>query len=398
MELITENLPSAFGLLLGEAVSRLVDEHDESLDKRAAMIRAEAPKFSQADGKLSFEFRIRPNRQPAFLVKLEIAPEEPDDAIEEIFDLTLRAGATCECDACQRSPEMIDGVDRCSSTLAAAWWLHEQFARRSGEQVMMFLSELKADTVAAGKELVSGILKLSEEALTEQTAAGTRLQWRIALLDNQVFAPLTIEPFVQKQKRNAKGWTKGRRSNSFELLRGSGHEAIDSQIAAAVNQISSDLNRDYFHLFQAVDLLVGHPNVAWDNEDATPIQVSRGEIAVTLDPVEIDSLADDDRAGSLATVRESDPSKRRTVFRIGLTVPGIDIDISECELVLGSLYPAQPVVLIAETEGNRLILARLRDRRATRLISYLLRSELEETLIDEETAHQLTMKIGDVGS
>ena len=64
MDLITENLPTAFGLLMGEAVSRLVDDHDESLDKRAAMLRVETPKFSQVDGRLEFEFRMKPDRKP----------------------------------------------------------------------------------------------------------------------------------------------------------------------------------------------------------------------------------------------------------------------------------------------------------------------------------------------
>ncbi len=55
-------------------------------------------------------------------------------------------------------------------------------------------------------------------------------------------------------------------------------------------------------------------------------------------------------------------------------------------------------MLIAETNGNRLILAALRDRRATRLVSYLLGSDLNEVLLDDETAHQLTMQIGQVGA
>ncbi|MEO1616172.1 MAG: DEAD/DEAH box helicase [Planctomycetota bacterium] len=398
MDLITENLPSAFGLLLGEAVSRLVDDHDESLDKRAAMLRVETPKFTQGDGRLSFEFRMRPNRQSPYLVTVQIAPEDTGEAIRDVYDLSLIAEPQCQCDVFERSKQMMDGAGRCSCTLAVSWWLHEQFARRNSEQVMLFLSELKTDTVAAGREMVGSILKLSEEALTDQNNDSKRLQWRVSLLDNQVFAPLSVEPFLQKLKRNSKGWSKGRRSNAFELLRSNQCEPIDSQVASLITQIGSDLNRDHFHLFQAVDLLVGHPNVAWDDEDATPVHVSRGEIAITLEPAEIDSLEDDDRSGTLEVERESDPNKRRTVYRIGLSVPGIDINISECELVLGSLHPAQPVVLIAETKGDRLIISRLRDRRATRLISFLLRSELNEVLIDEETAHQLTMKIGDVGS
>ena len=113
------------------------------------------------------------------------------------------------------------------------------------------------------------------------------------------------------------------------------------------------MNREHFNLFQSVELLVGHPNVAWDDASATPIEVLHGEVAVALEPVEIDSLDDEDRSGETQIERESDPAKRKTLYRVGLHVPGVDLNIARCELVLGNLHPAQPVILIAETEGNR---------------------------------------------
>lgn len=401
MDLITDNLPAAFGLLLGEAISRLVDDHDESLDKRAAMLRVDTPKFSQSEGKLAFEFRMRPSRKPPYLVSLEIAPDLDDDqdGIDSPLDLSLRADVHCDCDQFRRSESMIPGGGRCSCTLAVAWWMHEQIARRSSEEVLLFLSDLKTDTLAAGREVVSQLLKLTQDAHTQENDATARVQWRVKLSNNQVYGPIAINPYVQKLKKNGKGWSKGRQTPAYDLLRrDGGGDPLDSQLASLATQPAYDVNREHFHLFQAVNLLVGHPNVAWDDEAATPIEVSRGEISVALEPVEIDSLDDEERSGEIQIERESDPAKRKTLFRVGLRVPGIDIDIDRCQLILGNLNPAEPVVLIAETEGNRLIVATLRDRRATRLISYLLRSELNDVLLDDDAAHQLTMNIGKLGT
>ena len=401
MDLITENLPSAFGLLLGEAVSRLVDDHDESLDKRAAMLRVDTPKFSQSDGKLSFEFRMRPNRKPPYLVSLQIEPERDleDDALESPLDLSLQASVQCACKQFRRADSNLPGQGRCSCTLAVAWWLHEQVSRRNSEEVLLFLSELKTDTVAAGREVVNQLLKLTDEAHSREEDASSRVQWRIKISNNQLYGPISINPFVQKTKKNSKGWSKGRQTPAFDLLRRGGEGSpLDSQIAALTSQSNYDINREHYNLFQAVELLVDHPNVAWDDASATPIEITRGEIAVSLEPVEIDSLDDEDRAGETQIEQESDPARRKTLYRVGLRIPGIDIDINQCELVLGNLHPAQPVVLIAETNGQRLIVASLRDRRATRLISYLLGSDLHEVLLDDETAHQLTMNIGQLGS
>ncbi len=402
MDLITDNLPSAFGLLLGEAISQLVDEHHESLDKRAAMLRVETPKFSQSDGKLSFEFRMRPSRKPPYLVTLEIEPDLEDDdrgRMASPLDLSLRTSVRCDCNQFRRAESIAPRGGRCSCTLAVAWWMHEQIARRSCEEVLLFLSDLKTDTLAAGREVVAQMLKLSEDAHSCDADHSSRVQWRIKPSTNQVYGPFAINPYVQKLKKNGKGWSKGRQTPAFDLLRRDGSvDPLDSRIASLTSQPSYDVNREHYHLFQALDLLVGHTNVAWDDEAARPIEVSRGEISLSLEPVEIDSLDDEERSGEIQIDRESDPANRKTLFRVGLRVPGIDIDISRCQLILGNRNPAEPVVVIAETEGNRLILASLRDRRATRLISYLLRSQLSEALLDDQTAHRLTMNIGKLGS
>ena len=43
MDLMSEESIGALGLLVAEAAERLVDSHDESLDKRAAMLIVDSP-------------------------------------------------------------------------------------------------------------------------------------------------------------------------------------------------------------------------------------------------------------------------------------------------------------------------------------------------------------------
>ena len=320
MDLIAENLPAAFGILLGEAVSRLVDDHDESLDKRAAMLRVDTPKFSLGDGRFGFEFRMRPNRKPPYLVNLDVTPEidEDDDALESPLDLSLKTLVSCDCAQFERAENLVPGHGRCSCTLAVAWWLHEQISRRSSEEVLLFFSELKTDTVAAGREVVGQLLKLTDEAHSQDEDATSRVQWRVKISNNQLYGPISINPFVQRMKKNSKGWSKGRQTPAFDLLRGGGDgTAVDSQIAALTSQPGHETNREHYHLFQSVDLLVGHPNVAWDDAAATKIEVSRGEISIALTPVEIDTLDDEDRSGETQIEREWDPGRRKTRYRVG---------------------------------------------------------------------------------
>ncbi|MEL6105798.1 MAG: DEAD/DEAH box helicase, partial [Planctomycetota bacterium] len=397
---MTDNLPAAFGLLLGEAVSKLVDDHDASLDKRAAMLRVEQPKMAHESGRLTFEFRMRPNRKPAYFVRLTLGPEiDEDGEMESPLDVALRADVECSCNQFTRSESATPGQGRCSCTLACAWWLHEQVMRRSGDDVLLFLTQLKTDTLSVGREVVQQMLRLTEDAHDSQQDDSSRVQWRIGLSDSPVFGPLQITPYVQRQKKNAKGWTKGRHSTAYELLQlGSSGSAKDARIASLTADSGYDMNREYFNLFQSVELLIGHPNVAWDNETAGPIDVSRGELSVALEPVEIETLDASELPGEYQSDPESEPGNRKTLYRINLRVVGLDLDIAKCELILGNLHPEHPVVLIAETQGSRLVLASLRDRRAKRLISFLLSSDLNEALIDEATAHELTMNISRLGS
>ena len=67
MDLMSDDAIGAFGLLVAEAAERLVDSHDGSLDKRAAMLTVESPTFSREGRGCSLHSRSREiasNRSP----------------------------------------------------------------------------------------------------------------------------------------------------------------------------------------------------------------------------------------------------------------------------------------------------------------------------------------------
>ena len=125
MDLMSEESIGALGLLVAEAAERLVDSHDESLDKRAAMLIVDSPTFSSESGKLHFGFKVKGNRQSLMEVNLEVASEVDDEEEEHFHPLNVALEATphCPCDQFGKSG------DRCAHSLAVAWWLQEQLSR-----------------------------------------------------------------------------------------------------------------------------------------------------------------------------------------------------------------------------------------------------------------------------
>ena len=177
MDLMSEDAVAALGLLVAEAAERLVDEHDESLDKRAALMKIESPTFQNIENVLRFEFRVKGNRQPEVAAAIEIAPDIDPDEEQEFTPLgtSLTAVPSCSCSG-------FPSQSRCSHTLAVSWWLQEQLGRRNISDVFEFFSELKVDTLAAGRDLVTEILNLAESStVPADVAENTRLQWRIRL-------------------------------------------------------------------------------------------------------------------------------------------------------------------------------------------------------------------------
>ena len=287
---MSENAVAALGLLVSEAAERLVDEHDESLDKRAALMKIESPTFQNIENVLRFEFRVKGNRQPEVTSAIEIAPEiDPEEEPDfSALGTSLSAVPSCTCD-------VFPAQSQCCHTLAISWWLQEQLGRRSISDVFEFFSELKVDTVAAGRELVSEILSLAEQsAQPPDVSDQSQLQWRIRLSTSTYYSPIAITAYEQRPRKNGKGWTKGREVRSYDLLkRDFSSFPVDGRVAALASTSSYSFEDEYFTEFQALEQLVGHPNVAWDDSDATPIQVYSAELALGLTPVEPDTAEAD---------------------------------------------------------------------------------------------------------
>ena len=87
-----------------------------------------------------------------------------------------------------------------------------------------------------------------------------------------ITVPLSITPYEQRPRKNGKGWTKGKEVRGYDLLRRDfSQHPIDGRIAALVANPSYSFKGDHFGEFQALQMLAGHPNVAWDDGDATPV-------------------------------------------------------------------------------------------------------------------------------
>lgn len=383
MDLMSDDAIAAFGLLVAEAVERLVDEHDESFDKRAAMLSVESPTLNKEEDRLQFQFKLKGNRQATVTAGIDIAAETDDD--DEDFDFSpettsLRATPICQC-------AQFKTHYQCSHTLAIAWWLQEQLGRRSIADVLAFFGDLEVDHVGAGRELVDHLLKIADELQVpvESEANGTRLQWRVGFSRSRYYAPISITPYEQKPRKNKKGWTKGREVRGFELLkRDFTAFPIDGKIASLVASRTYSFDEDHYSEFQALQQLVGHPNVSWDTGDPYDVNVFSAELSFSLHPVERE--LDDEEASE-----PGEESTSKTLFQPVVHVSGFDVDVRKCEVVLGHSSPVEPLVVLADKKRGLLIVCSLRDPRATRIVQYLIRSEMNEIVLDAESAGRLAV-------
>lgn len=390
MDLMSDDAIGALGLLVAEAAEKLVDSHDESLDKRAAMMIVDSPTFNNDEGRMQFAFKVKGNRQQPIPVSIEVMPEPPGE--DEDFDyspLSVALTATPKCVCAQFKKDQ-----RCPHTLAISWWLQEQLGRRSINEVFEFLGELEVDAVAAGRQLVNEVLGLAGDATQPRETEDTRLQWRIGLSSSRYYCPISITPYEQRPRKNGKGWTKGKEVRSFDLLRRDfSANPLDGKIAALVANPSYSFDDEHFGEFQAINALAGHTVVAWDDAKATPLQVHSAELVLTLEPVEFEEAAKQTKQTD-----QQEEIERKTLFRPKLKVNGITVNLAECKTVLGHASPVEPMVVIADQKHHRLITCTLRDPRAVKLIQHLLRSDFREVLLDNDTAAKFSVGSSTVDS
>lgn len=398
MDLMSDASLGALGLLVAEAASKLVDSHEETLDKRAAMLLVESPTFSSEEGRLQFAFKVKGNRQPSMDATIEVFADESvrdEDYDYEPLSATLIAEPHCGCS------QFLDS-NRCPHTLAISWWLQEQLGRRSINEVFEFLGDLKVDAVAEGRDLVNQVLRLASQGVESRaTIETTRLQWRVGLSTSRYYCPISITAFEQRPRKTGKGWTKGREVRSFDLLkRDFSDHPIDGRIAALVANPSYSFNEDHFSEFQALQLLAGHPRVVWDDANNRSCEVFSAELVLTLNPVEREADSEPEQA-ELESV-ESEPfgepsnDSDRLMFRPRVKVNGIGIELNRCDLVYGYASPVEPIVVLADREHDRLVVCPLQNPRATQLVQHLLETEMDDLLIDAESAARFSVGSGSV--
>ena len=382
MDLMSEESIGALGLLVAEAAERLVDSHNESLDKRAAMLIVESPTFSSESGTLQFGFKVKGNRQSVLDVHLEVSSDTTgdDDAQFHPLNVSLEAVPHCGCE------QFKEGGDRCAHSLAVSWWLQEQLSRRSINDVFEFFGELEVDSVAAGRDLVNQVLGLvSGKGSSACEPDGTRLQWRVGLSSSRYYCPISITGYEQRPKKNGKGWTKGKEVRSFDLLRRDfSSRPVDGRIAALVANPSYSFNEDHFAEFQALSLLAGHPNVAWDDVNVRPCQVFSAELVLTLCPTVREDEDQDEEADALI-------QERNAYYRPELQVNGIRLDLDRNNVVFGYASPVEPIVVVADEKDNRLVVCKLRNPKASKVVQHLLESDLKDVLFDSAAASRFAI-------
>ncbi|MCM2370881.1 DEAD/DEAH box helicase [Aporhodopirellula aestuarii] len=451
MDWIAEDQIGSLGLLLGEAIERLVDSHDQEFDKRAAMMSVKTPTLTQGDDGIRFDFQVQGNRERLQSVAINVSPQfDEDDPGAEAMQ--LRAECACGCVSHQSNL-------RCPHTLASGWWLQEQMARRRGNgQLLEFLGGLKADAVAAGKQFVDELLRRAKNARPAQTEQEpSRLQWRLRVNIASQATPLTITPFEQRQRKGGKGWTKGREVRSFDLLEQNLlTNPLDSQVASLTSIPTHGFREDQFGMFQALRLLAGHENVMWDDQNASPVDVFSSQLTLTLQPVEVDQSATKpkpaitDALGKKSTKKATKKKTARSKslnelvgsesgeesgnqtgtatltavddgndgpgdwpaagmapppgetiavqFRPRLTVEGIDIDVHDCEIIFGQTSPVEPVVVLADRKNDRVVVCTLIDSAASGLVQFLLRDDYRDTMLDEQSAAKLALSANSIDS
>ena len=407
MDLISEDAVGAFGLMVAEAVERLVDRHDTFLDKRAAMLSVAAPMLSEEGGGLRFSFRVSGNRQKTVSTTIGIQSSSGSGRGDGnghggLLDVDLECDPGCPC-----LPFSRDGL--CTHTLATAWWLQEQLGRRSIAEMVAFFSELQLDVVSEGRQLVDELLNLAEQADRAATVpSDTRLQWRLSLSNSRYHSPITIRPYEQRPRKSGNGWTKGREIRSYDLLRRDfASNPIDGKIAPLVASPSYSFDGQHYQEFRVIQMLVGHPNVTWEDGDATPLSLHAAELTFRLVPE--DGCSEDLSAGGDAVTAgdagpDSDAEKGPDVgtgsgqepaadrYRPQLGVVGMDISPRDCEVVFGQISPIEPIIVLADRKRNRVVLCMLRDPKATQIVQHLLRQDLRDVVMDREAAARFAVQ------
>ncbi len=392
-----------FGVVMAEAVEALVEEHDREFDKRAAMFRVLTPSLLQEDELLVFHFRLKKSGNDRSECDILLGPElaESRKSGKRSSTVALRASGRCKC-------QTYTQFDSCPHTLAASWWLHEQLTRRAPEDIENFFATLTIDPDAQGETFVDQFLSMTESIAkpVKPSQELSRIQWRIQLNRDRYLRNLTIDAFEQRTRKNGKGWTKGREINSFQydehLIESL--SPTDAQVLALVEMASHSYRDANYATFQALKLLVDHPNLAWNDGDATPLTVHSGDLTVSL--VEIEENTNQTATESTADQEDRNPWETLSAleqlagkkYRIEVSLPGLKFNLSspDLEAYRGFINPLQPILVLSSPSQSKIVICDLKDARAERLVEYLFREPVHEVRLNATAAAKLAAACGSI--
>ncbi len=391
MELPIDSDIAEFRVGMFEAIEELVNEHEAELDKRAAMLSLTTPALTQADSSLDFIFSVRAGKTIVASPSIAIMPDiDQGPTRGGQRELSLMAIPGCDCD-------LFTAHDQCPHTLAAAWWLQEQLGRRGSEDIAAFFASLQVDPVSLGRSLVDDLLKIANRVTgPQQEEAGARIQWRVRIAGAPEFNSLAITPYEQRPRKGGGGWTKGRELRLFDIENRPELflDPVDSRVASLVVRASSSFGPQSYSLYEAMLSLAGHPNVCWNDAEATPVEIHRGELTLAIVRDASRGAATD---GSIDDEAEPTTVANNSLARYlpKLRVAGIDLDVSSrsCEIVNGKVAPNRPLLLVVPKSRDRCILCELKDTRASRLVEHMLAQDLDDVVLDSETAGRLAMSV-----
>lgn len=440
---------ATLAIAMREALQDLIKEHDNSLDKRAAMQEVASPSLSREDGDLEFHFIIRSDRTIVASPDIYFVPEiyDPRDRRRR-REISLVAIGECDCD-------WYDLRGQCAHTLAACWWLEEQLTRRSPRELEDFIASMTVDAVAMGRTLVDSLVKYADAVESAKAKVeDARIQWRVRVGGSNKFSMIVVVPYEQKLRKTGSGWTKGRELKLFEadekdyLFR----DPVDARVASLVARAPSAFGDQGYNLFEALVALAGHPNVAWNDPDATPVPIIRGELTLALvrsetpappaadPPAQEETLPDDPASaqplkGGIAGKGKSSSKRSKTEkqsadaltptaadeppiddtdlldiatdlgdrpldpaarYQPRLRVSGVDLDIDPrtCEIQLSNMAVHRPVVVMVPAKKDRIIVCELKDQWSAKFVDSLVRVDLQDVAFDAESASRLALSAG----
>jgi superfamily II DNA or RNA helicase len=384
------------GALIVEAVESLISEHDRDLDKRASQIRIKPPSLEREGGSLCFVFKNKSGRDSGLNFQIRLAAEVAETAGRRRgASASLVALPVCQCPTFQES-------SKCHHTLAAAWWLQEQLSRRRGEEIDEFFANLTIDATSLGSALVDTLLTMSEEEKPVAVeAVPSRIQWRVRLNSSRFYQLVTVVPYEQRPRKGGVGWTKGKELRGYELE--SRPELfqmpIDAKVMSLVSMGGATYGKTDYATYEALRQLVGHPNVAWDDGEATPIDVLRGELTVIIEAVESDDATGPTDTDVAAPEEETNPwdslvlsqKVMQKKYRLRIDAPGVKCKLKSDDVAIqvGYSSPLNAMLIFAAEEQRKLVLCDLRDLRSASMFEYLLTENLDNVLLDGAAASRL---------